>query len=260
MIVRNEPNGELILVAQTDHSRMVGQFGAHWGNERFATPRPYDSIVRAAVFHDFGWLRYETAPLYDAVTGETPEFRKVPMTDARLEEYDWCHDWLLGGDQYSSLIAGMHRTGLWRERYQTINHPRNYAPSKNLKADLEAFITKNEARQEQQRRTLDTKEVWTNYRLLQVWDLLGLYFGCQSPYEDYIEPCPVDYDDEKGVRINLKPVGPNKVAVDPYPFDIRPCVVQLSLKRLRQRTFPTQEAFHRAFFQAPAELREFELV
>jgi hypothetical protein len=25
---------------------------------------------------------------------------------------------------------------------------------------------------------------------MQVWDLLGLYFCCQEPYEDFVEPVP----------------------------------------------------------------------
>jgi len=36
MIVRKQPNGELILIGQTDHSRLVGQLAAHWGNRDFA--------------------------------------------------------------------------------------------------------------------------------------------------------------------------------------------------------------------------------
>ena len=49
MIVRKQPNGELILIGQTDHSRFVGQLAAHWGNNEFAAPEPFDSMVRAAV-------------------------------------------------------------------------------------------------------------------------------------------------------------------------------------------------------------------
>ena len=63
MIVRKNPAGSLTLVGQTDHSRFVGQLAAHWGNHDFAAPAPYDSVVRAATYHDYGWLQYETRPL-----------------------------------------------------------------------------------------------------------------------------------------------------------------------------------------------------
>ncbi len=63
MIIRKNPGGALTLIAQTDHSRFVGQLAAHWGGRDFESPKPYDAVVRAATFHDYGWLRYETSPI-----------------------------------------------------------------------------------------------------------------------------------------------------------------------------------------------------
>src|SRR5262245_16219952 len=114
MIVRNEPHGGLLLIAQTDHSRVVGQLAAHWGNRDFAAPRPYDSVVRAATFHDYGWLRYETSPLVDPQSGIPYQFVQVPLTEAQLAAYQWGLDWMTDIDPYAGLIVSMHRTGLWR--------------------------------------------------------------------------------------------------------------------------------------------------
>ena len=258
MIVRKTAAGELLLIGQTDHSRLVGQLGAHWGNECFATPQPFDSVARAAAYHDYGWLRYETAPILLA-GGETPEFRQVPGSAAQLAAYQWCIDWLSGIDPYAGLIVNMHRTGLWRARYDTIKHPENSI--RKLSPDVEEFVIVNEARQERERKSLDAQQLWTNYRLLQVWDLLGLYFCCQDPYEDYIEPVPVGYaDDKPGLRLGLHPLGAEKVAFDPFPFDCRPCRVQLMYRRLPQTKYPDLASFRRAYFQAPIELTNFELV
>ena len=46
VIVRKQSNDELILIGQTDHSRLVGQLAAHWGNDTFAVPQPYTSMAR----------------------------------------------------------------------------------------------------------------------------------------------------------------------------------------------------------------------
>jgi hypothetical protein len=261
MIVRKEPDGAMILIAQTDHSRLVGAFAAHWGNETFAAPRPYEPVARAAAFHDFGWLRYETAPLYDPATGGTPEFRHAPTTDMQIEAYQWCIDDLLAADPYASLIVSMHRTGLWRSRYGAIAHPA-YIVARGLSFAIEEFIARNEARQELARAAFDADEVWTNYRLLQVWDLLGLYFSCQDPYEDYVEPVPTRFggDRTEGARMALIPVSTRAVRFDPYPFDRRPLRVQLPRRRLSPGPFADQAAFRRAYFEAPLELIEFELV
>ena len=126
MIVRKEPNGTLTIVAQTDHSRLVGQLAAHWGNAECAAPQPYESVVRAATYHDYGWLRYETGPLIDPDSGEPYQFLEVPLTATQLAAYQWSLDWMADIDSYSGLIVNMHRTGLWQGRYQTIKHPTGY--------------------------------------------------------------------------------------------------------------------------------------
>ena len=262
MIIRKEPNGGLILIGQTDHSRFVGQTAAHWGNGTFDAPKPYDAVVRGATFHDYGWLRYETSPLVDPASGEPYPFLKLPMTQQQLGAYQWGLDWMAGIDPYSGLIVSMHRTGLWQGRYGAIKHPARRYNLTELSPEVRAFIDHNEAWQKGQRATLDTKWVWTNYRLLQVWDLLGLYFCCQEPYEDHVDPVPTSYagGDEDGVRMTMKPLGPRKVAFDPFPFDARPCRLQLSYKRVPASTYEDHEAFRRAWFSAEVGVMEFELV
>ena len=52
MIVRYESDGSIVMITQNDHAQLSGLFAAHWGNEKFEKPRPYPSLVRAAMFHD----------------------------------------------------------------------------------------------------------------------------------------------------------------------------------------------------------------
>jgi hypothetical protein len=259
MIVRKEANGEMLLIGQTDHSRLVGQLAARWGNASFAAPEPYDSVVRAAVYHDYGWLSYETSPIIDPTTGETPDFRQVGAR--QLDSYQWCVDWMTGIDRYSGLIVSMHRTGLWRSRYGTITYPTAFNP-RTLGPEIEAFIARHEAWQEEEQRRLDPAQIWTNYRMLQVWDLLGLYFCCQEPGEDHIEPVPTAYGPRgsDGVRLSMKAVAPRTIAFDPFPFATRGDRVQLTAKRLKETRWPDLASFRRAYFQAPTELIEYELV
>jgi hypothetical protein len=262
MIVRKSENGDVLLVNQTDHSRLAGQFAAHWGNDRFAKPDPFESVARAATFHDFGYLRYETAPVFDPATGTTPNFRDVVTDERRLQEYQWCFDWLLEADPYAGLLVNMHRTGLWRGRYDAIKHPPHKL--RTQPAAVDAFTERNEAARKQAitEHGWDEQRLRINYRLLQVWDLLSLYFSCQEPAaEDYIEPVPISYSEREGegVRLTLKPTGKNKIAIDPYPFDANPCVFQLTARRLSSETFADKDAFYRAYFQAQVISLEYEL-
>ena len=184
------------------------------------------------------------------------------MTAQQLGAYQWSLDWMADIDPYSGLVVSMHRTGLWQSRYGTIKHPAGRYNLSKLSPEVQALITHNEAWQQRQRATLDAKGVWTNYRLMQVWDLLGLYFCCQEPYDDYIEPVPQSYAgaDDEGVRLTLKPVAPRRIAFEPYPFDVRPCRVQLAFRTVPRSTFEDVETFRRAWFQAEVGLFEFELV
>jgi hypothetical protein len=261
VFVRKQSSGELMLINQTDHSRFVGQLASHWGNRDFARPEPYESVARAATYHDFGWLSYETNPFLDTSTGEPFEFRKAPFSQAQLDSYQWCIDWLAGIDSYSGLLVGMHRTGLWKGRYGKIAHPGMRYNPQGMRPEIQQFIDRNEAWQERQRAALAQDSIWVNYHLLQVWDLLGLYFCCQEPYGDHIEPVPIDYSPNgKAVRVRVKPVGAKEVSFEPFPFDARGLKVQLSCKRLPQSSFADLDAFRTAYFQGEPAVLEYSLV
>ena len=53
-----------------------------------------------------------------------------------------------------------------------------------------------------------------------------------------------------GLIINMHrtPVGSGKVSFDPYPFDLRPCRVQLLSRRLPKTSYENVETFRRAYF------------
>jgi hypothetical protein len=255
MIIRRQPDGEVMLLTQTDHSRLAGFLASHWGNSTFAPPRPYESVARAATFHDFGWLRYETSPEINPDTGEPYTFQNLPFSAHQLDAYQWCVDWLAGVDRYSALLVGLHRVGLWRSRFDTITVPAWRYGNIKLPLEIEAYIARTKPVLDQERASIGGDTLWTNYRLLQVWDLLGLYFTCSDPYEHAVEPVPTAYDGESlsGVRMSLNPLSDRRVLMDPYPFDERPLTLHVPYRRLAQAWFPDDAAFRRAYFQALPE-------
>jgi hypothetical protein len=259
MIVREEPDGSLLLINQTEHAKISGLFAAHWGNADFARPHPYEPVVRAAIFHDAGWYRYETSPRYDAASGKTPSFTQVPLDREQLDAFQWAIDWLTGIDPYSGLLINKHRTGLWRGRYRAIAHPPlHIAP--HLSPAVENFIAENEAQQRAQEQALDATELRVNYQLLQFWDLLSLYFCVRPPYQQFVEPVPTGYQAREGVRLDLTPLGDGRVAIDPYPFDLPSLPISIPYRRLPTAKFTDEAAFRAAYFQALPQLMRFELV
>ncbi len=207
MIVRYDSDGTIVMINQTDHAHVSGLFAAHWGNETFEVPRPYELVVRGTTYHDIGWLRYETSPQLNPETGKTPTFAQVPKDKQMLDAFEWAGDWLSSIDPYAGLMFSKHRTGLWQSRYGVVTHPPT-GRGGTLPPAIAEFIARSEAKQKQAAEQFDAKEFATNYNLLQVWDLMSLYICTTEVIKpDVIDPVPLGYSQAKGVPMNLTPLG-----------------------------------------------------
>jgi len=259
MIVRDGPDGSLILIAQTDHAKLSGQCAAHWGNGDFARPQPYEAVVRAAMFHDSGWYDYEASPSVAPETGRPLNFMQVTWGKPQRRAFEWAIDWMTRIDPYSGLLVSKHRTGLQRGRYGKVAHPK-FFNTQNLPEDNEDFLARNEAAQAEQLRNYNETEFWTNYQLLQAFDLVSLFLCNKDIVDDYIEPVPTSYNSKsQPVRLTLKTIEANRIAVDPFPFDLSPLRVQLIRRRIDRNSFPDQASFREAYFKTTPEAVDFVL-
>jgi Protein of unknown function (DUF3891) len=261
MIVRNQSDGSVVMITQNDHAKLAGLFAAHWGNRTFERPRPYASMMRAAQYHDAGWLRYETNPFLDTATHKSPNFQQVPNDVPQLAAYQWAIDMLTDVDSYTGLMVSKHRTGLWQQRYGTITQP-PAGPPRKLTSDVEDFIARNEARQHVITAGHDRHEVAVNYNLLQVWDLLSLYICSNEHHKDHvIEPAPTAYAGGSGaVALKLTPASPTTIAVDPFPFDRVPLEVAVVYRQLSQSALRDPDTFKAAYFGARPQVAVFTFV
>jgi hypothetical protein len=261
MIVREEPDGSLIMIGQTDHAKVSGQFAAHWGNDRFERPRPFASVVRAAAYHDSGWYGYETSPTIMEDTGKTRNFMQVPWGPVQRRGFQWAIDWMTEIDTYSGLLLSRHRTGLQRGRYGVMKHPTFYN-TVNIPDDNIDFLAGNEKKQEELLANYDANEFATNYALFQTWDLLSLELCNKDVVNNYIEPVPTAYDNSASAPVKLAFVSleARTVEVSPYPFNMRPLNIHLVRRRLPISKFSDQESFQQMYFQAPIETVSFKLI
>jgi hypothetical protein len=259
MIVRERPDGSLILIAQTDHAKLSGQCAAHWGNSNFARLQPYEPIVRAAMFHDSGWYDYEASPSIAPDTGKPLNFLQVPWGKPQRRGFEWAIDWMTRIDPYSGLLLSKHRTGLQRGRYGKVEHPK-FFNTQNLPEDNEDFLGRNEEAQAVQLRNYDEAQFWTNYQFLQAFDFISLFLCNKDVVDDYIEPVPTSYDGRSApVKLTLRTVEANKIEVDPFPFDQPVLRVQLIRRQLDRGTFPDVPSFREAYFKATPEAVDFTL-
>jgi hypothetical protein len=260
MIVRYDSDGSIIMITQNDHAQLSGLFAAHWGNDTFEKPRPYASLVRAAMFHDRGWIRYETSPQLNPETGKTPNYREVPADRVQLEAFEWAGDWLTAIDPYAGLMITKHRSGLWQGRYGVITHPPAIQRG-TLPADIQTFIAKSEAKQKVAAAKLDAKEIAINYNLLQVWDMMSLYICSTEVLKpDRIEPVPVAYSGAAGVGMTLTPLQSNTIVLDPYPFDQPSLTTNVIFRRLPQTKFKDSAELQTVYFKTAPQIASFTLV
>ncbi len=260
MIVRYESDGSIVMITQNDHAQLSGLFAAHWGNDKFEKPRPYESLVRAAMFHDRGWIRYETGPQLNSETGKTPNYREVPNDRSQLDAFEWAGDWLSGIDPYAGLMITKHRTGLWQGRYGVITHPAAIQRG-TLPPDIAAFIARSEAKQKTAAEKLDPKALAINYALLQVWDMMSLYIcSTEALKPDRIEPVPATYSGAAGVGMTLTPLESNTIALDPYPFDQPSLTTSVIFRRLAQNKFKDSTELQHVYFKTAPQIASFRLV
>jgi hypothetical protein len=105
---------------------------------------------------------------------------------------------------------------------------------------------------------LEEKHLATNYKLLQVFDRLSLYFCTAPPRQSTLAPVPLDYAGHE-TALELHPVDDQTVAVSPYPFDTNPLRVGVRSTILPDRAYDSDEDFRAAFATAPVTELSFVL-
>ena len=271
MVIRELKDGRSYVSLQEDHAELAAQFAAHWGNARFSQLRPYKTMVFATTYHDSGYREFEGNPPINIEKGRPYAHREnIPSFEAiELKAYAQNVDWLCSHDLYAGLIVSMHRTGLWHNRYNVFAKPAG-----NVRERSQAVKTAKkelEEKQEQYKKTLAAgnpafeAELWHNYRALQIFDLLSLYFCCdgyasEKEFKEYtIAPIPIAYGSAEETELKIMPNGPGSVQMSPYPFDESPLNFSVRARLMTPAKGQSAEAGLEAYQKAPRQLLTFEV-
>lgn len=270
MVVRELKDGSAYVSTQEDHAELSAQFAAHWGNETFAKLRPYDSLVFATTYHDSGYREWEGLPPVNPEKGRPYAHREsIPsFEETELRGYVKNIEWLRTRDPYASLLVSMHRTGLWQNRYQTFTSPKGRLRERS--AEVKAVKEDLEAKQQAERKRLGGDDpsfdaaLWVNYRLLQVYDLLSLYFCCDGYAgdqfkEDLLAPVPLGYDTREEADLQILPADGQAVRMTPYPFDVSPLKVSVRARHLPKGPLDSEQACQEVYQKAPRLLLTFAI-
>jgi hypothetical protein len=263
------------LITQNDHGDLAGQFAAHWGNDKFARLHPYQSMVLAAEAHDNGWWHWDVNPSVDD-KGVPLAFTQTPR-EIRSSFYGKGIDGVVDKDLYAGLMVSMHGVGLPQQRYGTMVSMTKRVDEYSLK-----FIEEREpthkvmmeqvARMEQYAGANNPDWIWFNYRMMQVFDRLSLFFcanfdivsvpetGAHSAGKGYygpiIDPTPIRFGVADGV-VRLRAVDSSTAIADPYPFDRSPLRLGVRGRLVPRIAYKNQEEFREVYAKTPREVFEF---
>lgn len=255
------------LVLQPDHAELSGAFARAWGNEVFSEPHSRGALALAARRHDDGWAVWERWPKVHRVDGEVRPmaYRNVHVR-SHLAFYRAAITDVADTDPYAGLLVSMHGAGIYRGRYGTHPELAGIWSSNDYAADIEDFVAEQEATYGVLREALQISETeqWVNYKLLQAFDRLALYFSGLyevGPDDVHVIPhVPLDYE---GAEVELwltpialsPPLSPQHVRIDPFPFESSPATFQLA-RRIMWKKDWSGDAFVQEFRETPPEVIE----
>jgi hypothetical protein len=271
MVVRELKDGRAYVSLQEDHAELAAQFAAHWGNQRFSKLRPYKTMVFATTYHDSGYREWEGNPPMNVEKGRPYAHREdIPsFEEIELKAYAKNVEWLGSQDPYAGLLVSMHRTGLWHNRYNIFTEPAGRLRERsqavqNAKKEMEA-------KQDELKKSFASKdprfinELSYNYMVLQIFDLLSLYFCCdgyasETEFKQYaIAPVRISYDSDETVRLTIRPNGAGAVAMNPYPFDISPAIFSARARIVAPPKEKSERACAEEYHKAARQLLTFQV-
>jgi hypothetical protein len=261
MMVLPYDQESLLLVLQTDHSRVAGVLAAHWGNTEFAELRPYDSMVLAAQEHDGGWWDWEIKPTLG------PDGRPLDyIGGGKTLGHVWLDLYRHGigrvaeQDAYAGCIVSMHGEGLLTRAMGL----RPTMPDRSADPGVPAFVDDQRSLRQKLRAQLQATddEIWLNFKYMEVFDQMAQFICNRYPFNSVARangPTPTLSDVPVPLRPGVADVtltfdvqDEARAIVRPYPFDVDPLVISFSGRLVPNRAFADQADFLRHFYKAPS--------
>ena len=268
MMVCPYDDSRLLLILQTDHSRIAGLLAAHWGNDRFAKLRPYASMVLAAQEHDSGWWDWEIKPSVNEQGFPSDYIGSIKHLGQGvwLDLYRRAIERLANRDLYAAYFVSMHGEALLTQGMgllPSMPDYRNDPAVQNFIAEQKAPRTRWLAQLQTdamaQELTVDS-HLWTNFKLMEVFDQFAQFVCNRYPFNSQARkngptnqlsniPVPVA-DGKPDVTLTIDVRDEREAIVSPYPFDVSPLPISFEGRLVPNRSYFKQEAFLEDFYKA----------
>ena len=273
MIIQAPPKGEApgaprFVTEQLEHTRFAGRFAAAWGNAEFAPLAPKALMEHLITHHDDGW------DIVDATIGRDPEtglpwnLVKTPLPEV-VKSSSRGPDMLEAYHPYCGLLSSMHSYGLYHGRYGLSDKVFMKMIAPEHKPAAEDMLGRELGRQARLKAKLGAdpefaalasdQALFSNYKLLQFFDTLALYFNCTSEALRGLSTfanVPRKVGDDVTITVTRAKEGVYKVA--PFPFATDGLEVPCAVRRLAPQPEGTDMA--RALAAAPLEIEIVKVV
>lgn len=271
MFIQSAPPGQPNrAIMMYDHTALSAQFARAFGNDTFEAPTPLDPVVYAVGNHDAGWLRFDRDPVTDPQTGlpysvfGTPAQHILPTSRGSPDFNELHHP-------YSGLLSSMHTWGIYNARYGFTNAGRLRAIAPEDKPAVDAMLAYELERQGRLKAALartpetagwiEEKRLFQNYKLLQLCDLLAIYFNYNHPAlrtEQVFTNVPQSL--ERDATVTLTPKGNGTYALAPFPFVVDGAEFAFAGRPIRPGQHEREGGWAKVLRNAPVEWETFRLV
>ena len=268
MMVCPYDEARLLLILQTDHSRIAGLLAAHWGNDQFAKLRPYASMVLAAQEHDSGWWDWEIKPSVNEQGYPSDYIGSIKHLGQGvwLDLYRRAIERLASRDLYAAYFVSMHGEALLTQGMGLLPSMPDY---RNDPA-VQNFIAEQKAPRARWLAQLQadpalapwTQEshLWINFKMMEVFDQFAQFVSNRYPFNSQARkngptnklsnvPVPVA-DGKPDVTLTIDVQNEREAIVSPYPFDVSPLRVSFEGRLVPNRSFSKQDEFLQDFYGA----------
>lgn len=269
-MIRRRHEGDILLIAQHDHALLAGELASHVGNDQFAPPNPYEQTVTGVRLHDCGWPTHDDSPTIND-KGEPLDVFESPR-DIAIKAWITSAERAAEKDAYAGLLTSLHvlalsvmalDSSMAHESWSLDDPGARFAIVKFQHRQIEfqetlrqrlGLRTDKPTATKQPKESLQRGEdqLRSNFRLLQVMDMLSLGLCCTKPpveqtMELHIKP------GSDGHKLAMHRAG-NDLHVAPWPFDEKEIELQIPVCRIPDKTYANDADFQHAFANCSAEI------
>lgn len=269
MIIQTAESGNpSFAIEQPDHTRTCGQLARTFGNADFNPPEPKDLVAYIIEHHDEGWTPIDALREQSATTGLPHHLTQTPLPYL-IRTSQGSPDFNEKQHAYCGLLSSMHTYGLFNGRYGLSDFIFIDKITVEHKAAADEMLANELARQARLKTDLGTdpvssawieeKALFNNYKLLQFFDTLALYFHTTHA-EGRKEGKFLNVPDGKGTdhTVNITPREDGSYSLSPWVFEGDSLEISVEGRYITAQ--PQGTDFKAIFDNTPKEKQVYKLV